>query len=164
MNYALHVCFGFYIYDIFYIFQCIRAATGSASSSAQIRRQHAPYILHHLIAMYLLYDTITTPYNTGPLLESYYFLEASNVLLYLSYHIHKEYPSHQSLISFTEFAQLLWYSYYRVYRFSMLLYYNQPRFFEFTRVSQVAIIVIYVMGVAWTCKLAKRNIGNYTNR
>lgn len=161
MDYAIHASIGYYIYDIFYIFQCIRASSASASSATtQCVQQRAPYIVHHLIGLYLLYDTLTSD-NTGPLLDAYYFLEASNLMIYLSYHLHKEYRAHKTLISYAEFIQLLWYSYYRVYMFSMLVYYNQPRFFEFSRTSQCCIVVIYLMGLVWTCKLVKRNIANY---
>jgi hypothetical protein len=159
-NYTIHVSIGYYIYDLFYLFQCIRAASSSSSLTAHHFQQRAPYIVHHLIGIYLLYDTLTSD-NTGPLLESYYVLEASNLMLYISYHLHKEYRAHNTLISFAEFIQLLWYSYYRVYAFSLLLYHNQPRFFEFSRTSQCCIVVIYMMGLVWTCKLAKRNIANY---
>lgn len=163
IDYAIHATIGYYIYDLFYIIQCIRAsasASASASLTAHHFQQRAPYIVHHLIGIYLLYDTLTSD-NTGPILESYYVLEASNVMLYLSYHLHKEYRAHKTLISFAEFIQLLWYSYYRIYMFSMLLYHNQPRFIEFSRMSQCMIVVIYLMGVTWTCKLVKRNIANY---
>jgi hypothetical protein len=161
MDYAIHASIGYYIYDLFYIFQCIRAASAASSSATtQCVQQRTPYIIHHLIGLYLLYDTLTSD-NTGPLLDSYYFLEASNLMLYLSYHLHKEYRAHKTLISFAEFIQLLWYSYYRVYMFSSLVYNDQPRFFEFSRTSQCCIVVIYLMGLVWTCKLVKRNIANY---
>lgn len=158
MNYAIHASIGYYIYDLFYIFQCIRAA--SSATTQRCIQQRAPYIVHHLIGICLLYDTLTSN-NTGPLLDAYYFLEASNLMIYLSYHLHKEYRDHTTAISIVEFIQLLWYSYYRIYLFSMLLYHNQPRFFEFSRTSQCMIVVIYLMGLVWTCKLAKRNIANY---
>lgn len=161
MDYAIHASIGYYIYDLFYLFQCIRAAASSSSSLTTYHiQQRAPYMVHHFIGIYLLYDTLTSD-NTGPLLESYYFLEASNLMLYLSYHLHKEYRAHKTLISFAEFIQLLWYSYYRVYMFSTLIYHNQSRFFEFSQTSQCFIVVIYLMGIVWTCKLVKRNIANY---
>jgi hypothetical protein len=162
-NYTIHASIGYYIYDLFYIIQCIRASSSSSASSsltAHHFQKRAPYIVHHLVGIYLLYDTLTS-YNMDPLLEAYYFLEASNLMLYLSYHLHKEYRTHKTLISFVEFIQLLWYSYYRIYKFSILLYHNQHRFFEFSRTSQCMIVILYTMGVAWTCKLAKRNIANY---
>ena len=155
VEYAIHVSIGYYIYDLLYILQCLQA-----NASGSNIRQRTPFIVHHITGTYLLYNMLTN-HNTGPLLESYYVLEASNLMLYLSYHLHKEYRSHKTLISFSEFIQLLWYSYYRVYVFSMLLYHNQPRFFELSRTSQCFIIVIYLMGFAWTCKLVKRNIANY---
>jgi hypothetical protein len=159
-NYTIHASIGYYIYDLFYLFQCIRASSSSSSMTAHHFQQRAPYIVHHLIGIYLLYDTLITD-NTGPLLESYYFLEASNLMIYVSYHLHKEYRTHKTLISFAEFIQLLWYSYYRIYLFSMLLYHNQPRFVAFSRTSQCMIVILYTMGVVWTCKLIKRNIANY---
>ena len=165
MDYAIHASIGYYIYDLFYIFQCIRASSSSSASSSASSatthqlQQRAPYIIHHLIGTYLLYDTLMSD-NTGPLLHAYYLLEASNIMIYVSYHLHKEYRAYKTVISFAEFIQLLWYSYYRVYMFSSFLYHNQPRFFEFSRFSQCFIIILYTMGVVWTCKLVKRNIGN----
>ncbi len=160
MDYAIHASIGYYIYDLFYIFQCIRASSSSSSATTHQLQQRAPYIIHHLIGTYLLYDTLMSD-NTGPLLESYYFLEASNLMVYISYHLHKEYRAYNTVISFAEFVQLLWYSYYRVYRFSSLLYNDQPRFFEFSRISQCFIVILYTMGIVWSCKLVKRNIANY---
>lgn len=162
MDYAIHASAGYYIYDLFYIFQCIRASSSASSASSATThqlQQRAPYIIHHLIGTYLLYDTLMSD-NTGPLLHAYYLLEASNIMIYVSYHLHKEYRAYKTVISFAEFIQLLWYSYYRVYRFSSLVYNDQPRFFEFSRTSQCFIVILYTMGVVWTCKLVKRNIGN----
>jgi len=163
MEYAIHASAGYYIYDLFYIFQCIRASSSasSASSSATTHQlqQRAPYIIHHLIGTYLLYDTLISD-NTGPLLHAYYLLEVSNIMIYVSYHLHKEYHTYKTVISFAEFIQLLWYSYYRVYLFSNFLYHNQPRLFEFSRMSQCFIVILYTIGIMWTCKLVKRNIGN----
>ncbi len=158
MNYAIHASAGYYIYDLFYIFQCIRSLS-SSSATHQIQ-QRIPYIIHHLIGIYLLYDTLISD-NTEPLLHAYYLLEVSNIMIYVSYHLHKEYLTYKTVISFAEFIQLLWYSYYRVYLFSNFLYYNQARFFEFSRFSQCFIVILYTMGIMWSCKLAKRNIGNY---
>jgi hypothetical protein len=163
MDYAIHASAGYYIYDLFYIFQCIRASSSASSASSATThqlQQRAPYIIHHLIGTYLLYDTLMSD-NTGPLLHAYYLLEASNIMIYVSYHLHKEYRAYKTVISFAEFIQLLWYSYYRVYRFSSLVYNDQPRFFEFSRTSQCFIVILYTMGVVWTCKLVKRNIANY---
>jgi len=159
LNYAIHASFGYYIYDLFYIFQCIRV-TSTSSVNIQAIKQRAVYIVHHIIGLFLLYDTLTT-HNIGPLLKSYYLLESSNLLLYVSYHLHKEYREHKTMISFSEFIQLLWYSYFRVYLFSICLYENQQRFFEFPRMGQIFIAVIYLMGIVWTCNLMKRNISNY---
>lgn len=159
MDYAIHASAGYYIYDLFYIFQCIRASSSASSATTHQLQQRAPYIIHHLIGTYLLYDTLVSD-NTGPLLHAYYLLEASNIMIYVSYHLHKEYRAYKTVILFAEFIQLLWYSYYRVYMFSSFLYHNQPRFFEFSRMSQCFIIILYTMGVVWTCKLVKRNIGN----
>jgi hypothetical protein len=160
MDYAIHASAGYYIYDLFYIFQCIRASSSASSATTHQLQQRAPYIIHHLIGTYLLYDTLMSD-NTGPLLHAYYLLEASNIMIYVSYHLHKEYRAYKTVISFAEFIQLLWYSYYRVYRFSSLVYNDQPRFFEFSRTSQCFIVILYTMGVVWTCKLVKRNIANY---
>lgn len=147
--------------DVKWLSEYLYSSSASSASSATTHQlqQRAPYIIHHLIGTYLLYDTLMSD-NTGPLLHAYYLLEASNIMIYVSYHLHKEYRAYKTVISFAEFIQLLWYSYYRVYRFSSLVYNDQPRFFEFSRTSQCFIVILYTMGVVWTCKLVKRNIGN----
>ena len=95
------------------------------------------------------------------ILYGYNFLEMSNIMLYVSHHIHKEYNDHLEMNAASEFIQLLWYSYFRIIQFFSFVYEHKIHFFRFNFSTQTVIIIIYFMGVLWTCKLTKKNINNY---
>jgi len=154
MDYVIHMSLGYYTYDLLYIFACIYK-----KNTKDIIMRRVPYIIHHLAGIYLLHDTLISE-NTGPLLYAYNLLETSNIMIYISYHLHKEYANHPRVIMISEFIQLVWYVYYRIICFSSFVYNNQTRFLEFCVTSRCMIVALYCMGVAWSYNLVKRNIMN----
>ena len=85
LEYATHISIGFYIYDLFYICSCIFAST-STSTSTEVKHR-APFILHHLAGMYILNACLGEESKTH-ILYAYHILEKSNIMLYISYHLH----------------------------------------------------------------------------
>jgi len=154
MDYTIHMSIGYYTYDLLYIFACIYKKN---TKDNIVRR--VPYMIHHLVGVYLLHDMIIGE-NTAPILYAYNLLETSNIMIYISYHLHKEYANHPRVIMLSEFIQLVWYVYYRIICFSSFAYNNQSRFYDFCFTSQCMIVALYSMGVSWSYKLVKRNLMN----
>lgn len=156
MNYTVHVSIGYFIYDLLYILRTIYIA--------RVNRQHPPqnhvvYVFHHIIGLYLLNDTLTSIYADS-ILHAYYFAEISNLTLYTSYHLRKEYPNHKTITVVFDVFQLIWYSYFRIIRISLLLYENASQFFDYTLTGQASLVIIHTMGILWTCALIQKNIAN----
>jgi TLC domain len=156
MNYAIHVSIGYFIYDLLYILRSIYIATINRQPQAQ---NHVVYVFHHIIVLYILNDTLTSIY-ADTLLCAYYLAEISNLTLYTSYHLRKEYPNHKTITVVFDVFQLLWYSYFRIIKTSLLLYYNAPQFFEYTLAGQSCVVIIHTMGILWTSRLIKKNLVN----
>ena len=156
MNYTVHVSIGYFIYDLLYILRSIYIARVNREPPAQ---NHVVYVFHHIIGLYLLNDTLTSIY-ADTLLYAYYFAEISNITLYTSYHLRKEYPNHKTITVVFDVFQLLWYSYFRIIKTSLLGYANIAQFFEYTLVGQSCLIILHTMGILWMCALIKKNIAN----
>jgi hypothetical protein len=159
MKYTVHVSIGYFIYDLIYILQTIYNATIKRHPPPQ---NHVVYVFHHIIGLYLLNDTLTSIYSDS-ILHAYYFAEVSNLTLYTSYYLRKEYPNHKTITVVFDAFQLIWYSYFRIIQISLLLYDNAAQFFDYTLVGQASLVIIHTMGILWTCALIKKNIVNIAN-
>ena len=159
MNYALHVSAGFYLYDLLYFLPSIYADTTQSPRKKSIQ-QRTVYVIHHIISIKLSYDVLYFE-NNDILLQLYNIVELSNIMMYVSYHLYKEYPGHRHLISFCEFIQFLWYSYFRVISGPIFIYHNQDYFLGCSFSIQSSIMSLYIISVAWSCILLKKNIVNY---
>ena len=170
LDYAIHISIGFYAYDLFFIFSQIYAARARAKTMscdrtetpAQTLKKHTPFIVHHIVGMSILYATLTGE-SREHILGGYIILEKSNIMIYVSYYIHKQYAEYQRLNGLSEFIQLLFYSYYRLIALSLFLYDNRDTFFQFHFTTQFMILGIYGMGFAWSYRLLQRNIANIGN-
>jgi len=159
LDYATHISIGFYIYDLLYIFSCIASTSTTTTASKEFKRR-APLILHHLAGMYVLNASLVKE-SQEHILYAYHILEKSNIMIYISYHLHKEYAHYLRLNIFSEFCQLLIYSYYRLFQLSLYIYDNQIQFFRFQYIIQFLIIALYCMGYVWSYNLMKKNRANY---
>jgi len=158
MNYAIHVSIGYYIYDLIYLLRSIYAThTNPAIKSSA--RLSTIFAIHHIVGMYLLYDMLILE-NTGPLSQIYNLAEISNLMLYVSSHLYKEYYTHKNVISISEFIQLIWYSYFRIIQVSVVIYQQKSFFIEYSVTCNCCFIMLYAMSIAWTGKLVKKNIVN----
>jgi hypothetical protein len=129
---------------------------------ALILKKQTPFIIHHIVGMGILYATLTGE-SREHILGGYIILEKSNIMIYISYYIHKQYADYQRLNSLSEFVQLLFYAYYRLVALLLFIYHNRDTFFQFHFMTQFMIVGIYGMGVAWSTRLLQRNIANIAN-
>lgn len=159
LEYATHMSIGFYMYDLLYIFACIRATRSTIAKVAELKRR-TPFIVDNFIGVYLLHVALSTERNEV-ILDAYAILEKSNIMLYISYHLHKEYSNYSRLNRFSEFCQLVIYSYYRLFQFALYIYENRAQFHRFRYETQLTIIALYCMGVIWSYRLLRKNIMNY---
>ena len=155
VDYAVHMSIVYYIYDLLYIFTCIYRV----KSKDEFKRRF-PFILHHLIGIYLL-NASQTGESKHHLLCGYNILETSNIMLYVSYHLHKNYANYVHLNIISEFFQMLWYSYFRIIKLSSFIYVNQTFFLQFHSTTRGVIIILHFMGIIWSYKLVKKNIKNF---
>lgn len=157
VEYTVHASIAYYTHDLLYIMSMIY----KFKSGSELKKRY-PFIIHHIFAIYLLKHSLTIERESREhLLHGYNILETSNIMLYISYHLNKEYGNYLHLNIISEFFQLLWYSYYRVTKFSLYVYSNKIHFFQFHSVTQCAIVAIYCMGIVWSYKLVKKNIKNF---
>ena len=165
LEHAVHIGIGFYIYDLLYIFSRIYKANANANANAnagakeELNRQF-PFIIHHLAGIYILNASITGE-SQQHILYAYNILEKSNIMIYVSYYLHKQYAQYVRLNTLSEFLQLLSYSYFRLFQLLLYIYNNRETFFQFQFMTQFLIIAIYCMGLAWSHRLLKRNIANF---
>jgi hypothetical protein len=155
VEYATHMSIAYYTHDLLYIISSIY----KLKSRDEFKRWY-PFILHHIFGIYLLKQSLTGE-SKEHLLHGYNILETSNIMLYVSYHIYKEYGKYFHLITISEFFQMLWYLYFRIAKFSLYVYTNKTHFIHFTLSTQVVIVAIYCMGAIWSYKLVRKNIKNF---
>jgi hypothetical protein len=155
MGYAIHISIGFFFYDLLYIFSLLYRTP----IKDEVKR-HAPFIIHHVAGIYVLNAALSGE-GREHILYAYNILEKSNIMLYISYYVRKQYAEHLKLNAITDFIQLLSYSYYRLVALSLFIYTNSSHFFQFHFMTQFLIIGIYSMGYAWSHRLLKKNIANY---
>lgn len=153
MIYIIHVAIGFYVYDMIYIVVSIVKTNNKL-------KQQAPYIIHHILTIHILRDSL---YNQYFLIiwKGYSILEMSNMMLYISYHVHKEYKNNKHLIYITDFIQLIWYTYYRAIKISFFCYSARHKIYEQTGVFRIMLFILYLFGILWSYKLIMKNINNY---
>lgn len=154
-NYTIHVSIGYFIYDLMYLLYALYAKKTTQ------QKQYIIYVVHHFIGLYILHTALTDDKNVDKFLYFYYLAELSNITMYLSYHIRKEYPTRYDMLRASEFAQLLWYSYFRVIRSSIVLYYDEFGLFQYPIAYQYSVYLLYVMGILCSWSLLKKNIANY---
>lgn len=168
LDYAIHISIGFYAYDLFFIFSQMYDATKCAHDRALTLaltltlKKHTPFIIHHIVGTGILYATLTGE-SREHILGGYIILEKSNIMIYISYYIHKQHAEYQRLNGLSDFVQLLFYAYYRLVALSLFIYNNRDTFFQFHFMTQFMILGIYGMGVAWSHRLLQRNIANIAN-
>lgn len=148
LDYAVHISIGFFIYDLIYIF-------------SNLDRKQTPFILHHIAGICVLNAALTSDADQQHILYAYNIIEKSNIMIYISYYLHKQYAEYVRLNMISNFMQLVVYSYFRLIQLSLYIYSNKVRFFQFQFMTQFLIVAIYCMGLAWSHRLLKKNIANF---
>jgi len=149
LDYMLHVSIGYYMYDLLYEVVTIRRSTSSLSINENAL--HSSLIIHHLIGIFIIMETLTSDYKLI-FLSGYNLMEISNVMLYISNYLHNEY-NNTTICIVSDFIYFLWYAYFRVIRLSGLIYENIDPFFDLSIMSRSFIILLYCMGILWSCNL-----------
>ena len=147
LDYAVHMSIGFFIYDLIYIF-------------SNLDRKQTPFILHHIAGICVLNAALTSA-SKEHILYAYNIIEKSNIMIYISYYLHKQYAEYVRLNMISNFMQLLVYSYFRLIQLSLYIYSNKVLFYQLQFMTQFLIVAIYCMGFAWSHRLLKRNIANF---
>ena len=174
LSYATHISIGFYLYDTVYLMQsamqlfCVasvekimqKATATEATATEATAKATAPYLLHHAITIYLLNLAITEPVYAASMLHGCYILEASNIMLYVSYHVRKEHADRKELIMLSELVQLGWYTYYRIFKLTAFLYTIRAEAFQLGIGGCAMLATVYAMGVLWSYKLLIKNMRN----
>jgi hypothetical protein len=148
LDYAVHMSIGFYIYDLIYIF-------------SNLDRKQTPFILHHIAGICILNTALTSDANQQYILYSYNILEKSNIMIYISYYLHKQYAEYVRLNIISNFMQLLVYSYFRLIQLPLYFYNNKGLVYQLHFTTQLFMVAIYSMGLVWSHRLLKRNIANF---
>jgi len=163
LDYAVHMSIGFFIYDLIYIFSNLNR-TCQTQTRTQIKndlKQQAPFILHHIAGICLLNTALTSDANQQYILYSYHILEKSNIMIYISYYLHKQYAEYVRLNIISNFMQLIVYSYYRLIQLPLYCYNTKQLIYQFHFTTQFLIAAIYCMGLAWSYRLLIKNIANF---
>ena len=104
-----------------------------------------PYIIHHIFSMIYLYEMYTI--QSYKMSQWFSIGEVSNFFNYIVYDLIKlNYDS--NIINNFKIIQLCWFSYFRVWYFSKIFYYNynEIKMLE----SYYIILGLYSMGFIWT--------------
>jgi len=141
-------CIGFYTFDTLLLLH--------DSYKNGSMRKNAVFLIHHFIANYGLYTAYTDVTQQSIILHVYYLFEYSNFLLYVSYHIHKSYPDNLNAILVSECLQFIWYSYFRIIRFSYYFIRNFNFFLSLDFFLQFGVILLFFMGIFWSWSLFKK--------
>lgn len=111
-----------------------------------------PYLVHHSIALVASYN-IYNDYLANETTHIYYILELSNLMLYVSYHLHKTMPYHKNLILITDFIQFVWYSYYRNIMLYSYIFSQLDTLLSLSYPIMMCVYMISLMGTYWSCLL-----------
>ena len=175
LNYTVHASIAFFIYDLFYILRHIFLFYREHRDHREDLHPHAnpvphkykdelnkklPFIAHHIAAIYILYYAITLD-NGYKIIDAFILLEKSNIMIYVSYHFHKQYREYTRINALSEFVQLMTYTYYRLFALSVFIYDRRLTLFSFPYITQFLILLVCSMGYAWSYRLLKKNIANY---
>lgn len=109
-----------------------------------------PYIYHHIVCLTALMN-LYYGINEQEITTIFYYGEISNIFNYIVYHLMKLNTTNKSkFLLFVKTIQVGWFSYFRVYVFSQMLY----NYFYLLESKYLAynLGIIYLMGLMWGYK------------
>ena len=148
LKYLILLSIGFYSYDFLYILYQVIAKKENMT-------KHLPFLIHHIIADYGLFLAYTD-YMRSHILYLYYLLEFSNFMLYTSYYVSKRWSNYKNLQLVSFSFQFIWYSYFRVIRYSIYMYKIWSTFMLVSTYIQIANSILFLMGFFWSYKLFRK--------
>lgn len=151
-NYSIiiNISTGFFIADIIKILICDNPV------------KQIIFICHHIIAIVSLY-LISNNFEGLALfgLKIFYYLEFSNILLYINYLIIKTNKNHFVILGST-LIQFIWYSYFRLILFTSFLFENFYKLINtYNYYIFTFILLIYLLGVYWALTLLKQSYKSF---
>ena len=106
------------------------------------------YIIHHSTSLFLL--SLFRHSKHHPLrpsyTEVYYYLEWSNMLIYITYFVFKIYGKDHLISLLTLYTEIIGYSYLRSIVFGQIIYNN---WYMFDVSIKGCAIIIYILGITW---------------
>jgi hypothetical protein len=168
MEYMVHMSIGYFTYDLckmlyyyYYYYAMKTFVKTNANANANVEfKQSSVYIIHHIVTIYL-FIVFFTELSYPPVLYSVYILESSNIMLYISYYIHKEYKHRPVMIAISEGIQLVSNCYYRVFLLSDFIYEHRDYLiYKIGFIEQLTATILYTMGIVWSYLLFLKTIKN----
>lgn len=141
----------FYIHDTYILLKYMTHYT-----TAQL----VPYLCHHLISIASLCYCVIG-YHTNLIIHIHYILDCSNIFLYATFHFMKVHQrtARRSILNLLILAvELAGYAYFRLYVFTSYLIANRFTIYTAHIVDITMLVVLYLMGVVWSSRLARRVI------
>lgn len=165
MEYMVHISVGYFTYDLckmlyyYYAMKTFVKTNANTHANAEFK-QSGVYIIHHIVTIYL-FSVFFTELSYPPILYSVYILESSNIMLYVSYYLHKEYKHRTGLIAISEGIQFVSNCYYRVFLLSDFVYEHRDYlFYKVSFIEQLTATILYTMGIVWSYLLLLKTIKN----
>jgi hypothetical protein len=94
-------------------------------------------------------------------MKGYAIMESSNIMLYVSYHVQKEWPGRTAWIQASEFVQMLVYVYYRIFKLTAFIYDIREELRAAGVITCAALAALYVMGATWSHRLVMKNAQHF---
>ena len=112
---------------------------------------NVPFIYHHIVCFYMLYK-LKHNEETELITNVFFIGELSNLFNYIVYHmIQTKQPKH--IITKMKILQLLWFSYFRVFYMSRMLYNHFSNIKD--NILAFNLVSVYMMGLLWGFKQLK---------
>ena len=122
-----------------------------------IPTDHIGYLIHHIMALYLLYVIRISPHLSHSFIESYMCLEYSNLFLYSTYFIFQKYGKLHPISITTLGIEICGYGYIRGYVLLQLILKNWS---IFPTTIRYCAICLYCLGLYWIKVISQQFISS----
>ena len=123
---------------------------------------HIGYLIHHVMAIHILQTSDSFKHTElySGFRDLYYYLECSNVFLYITYFVFQAYGKNNYLSLSALVMEIVGYGYIRTF---LLMNYIRQYWYLMNITTKSFSIILYLLGVIWTNKLflqLKHMLGN----
>ena len=119
----------YFIWDLIYMFRY---------------RMEPMFVYHHLVTIWMFLSDL----EKSLICEAFFYAELSNMFTYPIYHLMQNKIECKKL----KFFQSIWFSYFRIYKFSQFFKYFEYSFLFYN------LFVMYIFGIYWSCLQVKKLI------